>query len=88
MGDRFLSLVVLPNQLKNGAYLNFMQNTMYDFLNDILLNQRQQMWFQHDGATAYFSIIVREHLHRWVGRSELVLWPVRSPDLNTLDFFL
>jgi Transposase. len=93
VGDRFLGPVVLPNRLTGAAYLNFLQNTLYEFLEDIPLNQRQQMWFQHDGAPAHFSMAVREHLHqtfphRWVGRAGPVLWPPRSPDLNPLDFFV
>lgn len=93
VGDMFLGPVVLPNRLTGAAYLNFLQNSMCDLLDDIPLDQRQQMWFQHDGAPAHFSIPVREHLHqtfphRWIGRGGPVLWPARSPDLNPLDFFL
>lgn len=93
LGDNLLGPVVLPNRLTGAGYLNFLQNTLRDLLDDIPLNQRQQMWFQHDGAPAHFSIVVREHLHgtfgrRWVGRGGPVSWPARSPDLNPLDFFL
>lgn len=28
----------------------------------LALNQRQQMWFHHDGAPAHFSTAVRQHL--------------------------
>lgn len=93
LGDRLLGPVVLPNRLTGVAYLNFLQNTLGDLLDDIPLRLRQQMWFQHDGAPAHFSVDVREHLHRtfdqrWIGRGGPVSWPARSPDLNPLDFFL
>ncbi|GFX27942.1 uncharacterized protein TNCV_3083631 [Trichonephila clavipes] len=51
------------------------------------------MWFQHDVAPAHFSADVRSILDtaypgRWIGRGGSVNWPVRSPDLSCLDFFL
>lgn len=93
LGGRFLGPVVLPNRLRGADYLNFLQNTMVDLFDDIPVDQRQQMWFQHDGAPPHYSIAVREHLHeafplRWIGRGGPVSWPARSPDLNPLDFFL
>jgi hypothetical protein len=50
-------------------------------------------WFQHDAAPPHFSRNVREILdnqysQRWIGRGGPHHWPVRSPDLNPLDFFL
>ncbi len=51
------------------------------------------MWFQHDGAPAHFSRGVREFLdatygEHWIGRGGPKVWPPRSPDLTSLDFFL
>lgn len=51
------------------------------------------MWFQHDGAPPHFSVDVRNHLNatfhgRWIGRGSRTPWPARSPDLNSLDFFV
>lgn len=48
------------------------------------------MWFQHDGAPVYFSIVVRAHEtfgQRWTVRGRPVSWLARSPDLNPLYFF-
>ncbi|GFV10172.1 uncharacterized protein TNCV_3661241 [Trichonephila clavipes] len=47
----------------------------------------------HDSEPAYFSIVVRNHLHatypgRWIGRDVPVTWTLRSPDFNPLNFFL
>ena len=57
------------------------------------LRYAREIWFQHDGAPAYFSLQVREHLNRvdkekWIGRGGPVAWPARSPDLTPLDIFL
>ena len=52
----------------------------------------QQMWFIHDGAPAHITTDVRHFLDAtypqyWIERGGPVTWPVRSPDLNTIDFF-
>jgi hypothetical protein len=51
------------------------------------------MWFMHDGASAHFDRVVRDHLNerlhvRWIGCGGPVSWPPRSPDLTALDFYL
>ncbi|CAK1603423.1 unnamed protein product [Parnassius mnemosyne] len=50
------------------------------------------MWLQHDGCPAHYARSVRDYLdemypRRWIGRLGKILWPPRSPDLNSLDFF-
>jgi hypothetical protein len=54
---------------------------------------RSDMWFQHDGAPPYFSLVVRAHLNntygvQWIGRARPVAWTARPPNLMPLDFFL
>lgn len=78
--------------LTGTAYLNFLQNTIDDLLNDIPLNQKQQMGIQYNGAPVYFSIAIRKHLHgtfrqKWIGRGDPVSWPARLFNLISLDFF-
>ncbi|GBN58239.1 hypothetical protein AVEN_251660-1 [Araneus ventricosus] len=51
------------------------------------------MWFQHDEASAHYSIDVRLRLNarygqQWIGLGGPVLWHARSPDLTCLDGFL
>lgn len=74
-------------------YLTFLQEILPELLEDVPLDIRQHMWFQHDGAPAHFSLAVREYANqtfgdRWIGRGGPVAWPPRSPDLTPLDFFL
>lgn len=80
-------------RLTGRAYLNFLQEQLPELLEDVPLDRRQGMWYQHDVAPAHFTHIVRDWLdesfpNRWIGRGGAVNWPARSLDLNPLDFFL
>ena len=93
LGDRLLGPIFLPNRLNGDAYLDFLQNSLPQLLEEVPLNVRRDLWFMHDGAPAHFSLRVRQHLNetfleKWIGRGGPVAWPPRSPDLNMLDFFL
>lgn len=49
--------------------------------------------FQQDGAPSHKSVAVRGYLDTklsqcWIGRKGPIAWPLRSPDLTTLDSFL
>lgn len=84
---------LLPYRLTGPRYLTFLQEVLVELCEDLPLAIRQQMWYQHDGAPAHFSLAVREHLHqtfgeRWIGRGGPTSWPPRSPDLTPVDFFL
>ena len=53
----------------------------------------QEIIFQQDGTPAYYGRVVREWLNdtfgeRWIGSRGFIEWPLRSPDLNSCDFFL
>jgi len=84
---------ILPQRLTGANYLIFLQEVLPKLLEDVPLNLRRDMWFQHDGCPAHFSLAVRAYLtavfgDRWIGRGGPVTWPPRSPDLTPLDFFL
>lgn len=93
IGDHLIGPFVLPSRLSGPAYLTFLQEDFPGLMEDVDLATRRWMWFQHDGAPAHFSTIVRDYLRsiysdRWVGRGGPVAWPARSPDLTPLDFYL
>lgn len=93
IGDYLIGPYILPNRLNSPVYLVFLRDILPGLLEDVPLNIRDGMWFQHDGAPAHFGIIVRDYLNvtfeqKWVGRGGPVQWPARSPDLTPLDFFL
>jgi SOS response regulatory protein OraA/RecX len=79
--------------LNGNLYLNFIQNNLPVLLEDVSLNVRARLWYQHDGAPAHYSENVRRYLtnefgNRWIGRGGPASWPPRSPDLTCMDFFL
>ena len=86
--------MVLQKLLKMlGNYIIFIRDMLPEMLENVPLQVRQRLWFQHDRAPAHFALDVREYLNnvflnRWIGRSGPVQWPPRSPDLTPTDFFI
>lgn len=93
IGDHLIGPFFLPGRLDGRSYRNFLETELPILLEDVSLLLRNQMWFMHDGAPAHFSVLAREYLNqvypnKWIGRGGPQPWPPRSPDLNSLDFFL
>lgn len=83
----------MPPRLDARAYREFLENELPILLEDVPLEARQRMIFQHDGAPAHFSRQTREILDRnfpdrWIGRAGPIVWPPRTPELNPLDYFV
>lgn len=92
LGDRVIGPYVLPNRLNSPTYVSFIRDILPELLEDVPLEIRDNIWFQHDGAPPHFGNVVRDFLdvtyrQQWIGRGGPVPWPARSPDLNPLDFF-
>lgn len=68
IGSHLLGPVILPPRLNGAAYLQFLQNTLPELIDDVPLAVRRNMWFQHDGAPPHFSIDVRAHLTATFGK--------------------
>ena len=88
LGPRFL-----PPKLNSQNYLQFLIDSTPDLLDDLPIAQRNNLYYQQDGAPAHYGRIVQEWLnhnypHRWIGRNGPIAWPPRSPDLTPLDFYL
>lgn len=95
IGNFIVGPVILPQRLTGNIYLQFLQNTLPDLLDDLPIQLRINMWYMHDGAPPHFSVNVRNYLNqvypnKWIGRGNdaPVNWPPRSPDLTPCDFFL
>lgn len=63
----------LPARVNSEIYLNFLQNNLPVLLENVPLNQRRLMIFQHDSAPTHSSRNVRRFLdatypNRWIGR--------------------
>ena len=71
----------------------FLKTELPILMEDIPLDTRRKMWYQHDGCPSHYAMKSRAALDkmfcgRWIGRGGPVNWPARSPDLSLLDFFL
>lgn len=93
IGNQLLGPYFYDGNLTAVMYLEFLQNVLQEFLEDLPLLLRQSLYFQQDGAPAHNGIIVRNYLRetfnrRWIGTHGPVQWPPRSPDITPLDFFL
>ncbi|CAK9820332.1 hypothetical protein ANTPLA_LOCUS10558 [Anthophora plagiata] len=83
---------ILPEKLNGATYQHFLEHVLPNLLEEIPLEIRKNMYFQHDGAPAHYAANVRAYLDetfrdRWIGRGGPVSWPPRSPDMNPLDYF-
>jgi len=75
------------------TYEFFLRNELPGLLEDITLMIRSQMYFQHDWAPPHYTRHVRVYLNRsfpnrWLGCGGPIAWPLRSPDLKPLDYYL
>ena len=91
--NRLIGPFFFDENVTKDSYLSMLKNFLEPFLNELPLHERQQLWFQQDGAPPHFGLNVRNFLdttfpRQWIGRRGAVEWPPRSPDLTPLDFFL
>ena len=90
LDDQLIGPFILESRLTGEAYLRFLQEELPRLLEDVPLNKRGCMYFQHDGAP-HLSREVRTSLNycfpgQWIGCGGPHNWPARSPDLNPLDY--
>jgi hypothetical protein len=70
----------LPRRLNGEDYSDFLENNLPELLEDIDLNLRRQIWFQHDGVPPQNSRLTQQVLntwypHRWIRRGvDFFLW--------------
>lgn len=93
IGPRLIGPYFIDGTLNGDKYRDFLENHLLELLEDLTLDELGNLWFQHDGCPAHFSIQARTVLDqmfngRWIGRGGPVHWPARSPDLTSPDFFL
>jgi hypothetical protein len=92
-GDQLIGPYIFPQRLTGDIYVNVSQDELPALLQNVPLQTRQQMYYQHGGAPPHFSQVVRKYLNhkfpnRWIGRGGTENWPPRSPDLNSLDYYM
>jgi len=90
IGDQLIGPYIFPHCLTGDIYANILQDELPALLENVPLQKRQQMCYQHDRAPPHFSEVIRHYLNNkfrnhWIGRGGAQNWPPWSPDLNTLD---
>lgn len=93
LNDKLIGPFFFRDNLTGNNYLNFLQNELGNFIDNLPLEERRNLWFQHDGCPAHGAREVTHWLNevfgnKWLGRNTDPRWPPRSPDLTPLDFFL
>ncbi|XP_067214134.1 uncharacterized protein [Linepithema humile] len=93
IANKVIGPYFLPPRLNGQTYAQFIENELPILLEDIPLQTRLRLIYQHDGAPAHYSRRTREILDarypdRWIGRGGPINWPARLPDLNVLDYFI
>jgi len=69
LDDQLICRFFLEGRLTGEAYLRFLQEELPRLLEDVPLNKRGRMYFQHDGAPPYSSCEVTNFLnYRFPGR--------------------
>lgn len=82
IGDRLIGPIIFDGHLTGERYLNFLEQEIEDFLDQIPLAERRLYLFQQDGAPPHNARIVTEHLNQsfgdnWIGTNGPVRWPPR-----------
>lgn len=93
IGRTLIGPYYVPDTLNGDNYLEFLQNNLDDILDEVPLDVRREIIYQHDGCPAHYRNAVRDYLtaqfpNRWIGRNGPMLWPARSPDLTPLDYYV
>lgn len=91
--NRILAVHFYEGNLNGDRYRGILENVLLNAIEDLPLNRRMNVIYQHDGAPAHNSDQVVQFLNthfpnQWMGTHGPILWPARSPDLTPLDFFL
>jgi len=56
LDDQLIGPFILEGRLTGEAYLRFLQEELPRLLEDVLLNKRGRLYFQHDGAPPHFLL--------------------------------
>ena len=91
LDDQLIGPFILEGRLTGEAYLRFLQEELTRILEDVPLNTRSRIYFQHDGDPPHSSREVTNFLKGrftgpWIGRGGAHNWPARSPVLSPPDY--
>lgn len=91
--NKIIGPIFIDGTLTGPRYLEMLQTTIEDLIEEVPVAYLNNLYYQHDGAPPHYAIHVRNYLNEkygenWIGRGGPVPWPARSPDLTPCDFFL
>jgi len=89
--DQLTGSYIFSQHLTGNIHAKFLQDELPALLENVPVQTRRQMYYQHDGTPSPFSQVVRNYLNfkfpnRWIGRGGAQNWPPQSPDMNPLDY--
>lgn len=93
LGNRLIGPIIFDGTLTAARYLEMLETTLEEWLEEMPLAQNFAIWYQQDGAPAHNAITVINYLNnrfnnQVIATNTPVKWPPRSADLTPLDFFL
>lgn len=93
VNDKLIGPYVIEGNLNRDTYHAFLLNQLQTLLEEVPLETRVNLWFQHDGAPPHSSrqvvgLLRDEFGQKVIANNGPVHWPARSPDLTPMDYFL
>lgn len=90
--NQVIGPIIFDGYLTGNRYLDFIQNIIENYLEELPVRQYNNLVWQQDGAPPHNIGQVTEYLNGrydlWIGRNGTLQWPANSPDLSPLDIFL
>lgn len=93
IGSKILGPYIFHSTLTGERYQQFLQEVLVEYLGDLPLELRREIYFMQDGAPSHNARQNMETLkemfpQRLIATNGNIKWPARSPDLTPMDFFL
>lgn len=93
VGDSVIGLQVMQERLGGVRNADNIEETLSLVSENVPVHTQESLWSQHVGASPHFAHRVYSYLSdnftdRWIGRGGPILWPPRSHDMTSLDFYL
>jgi hypothetical protein len=67
INDHVIGPHFFDGSLTGNKYQQFLDENIPIILEEVNLNTRHIMWFQHDGAPPHYYLCVRQYLDNWKG---------------------
>lgn len=93
LSSKLIGPIVFDNNLTSGTYTLFLRHELPCLLEWTVFIVSGQMYFQCDGAESLCAQHVKQYLQEcfldhWLGHGGPLAWPLKSPDLTLLNYYL